>query len=187
MEGQLALSFISHDEGAPPILIPTDPPQQVTHRGLVWYLVDHEANQRRGSKRSVVWDIGNHYIAVSDPSKWAWRCQLCRGNMIIQLTNSSTAAAIRHLQKQHPNHPLLSDDVSSTVTSTEISTPEGLVQSTIKTTINVNKFRYHLLRWIVNKQTPFDEVEDEDFKEMLLSLSPTIDRNLVQSSQTIRN
>jgi hypothetical protein len=98
--------------------------------------------------------------------------------MIIQLTNSSTAAAIRHLQKQHPNHPLLSDDVSSTVTSTEISTPEGLVQSTIKTTINVNKFRYHLLRWIVNKQTPFDEVEDEDFKEMLLSLSPTIDRYL---------
>ena len=60
-------------------------------------------------------------------------------------------------------------------------------QLTIKATVNVDKFRYHLLRWIVNKQIPFDKVKDEDFREILLSLSVTIDRYLIQSSQTIRN
>jgi hypothetical protein len=40
-EDQLALSFVSQDEGPPTVISPDIPPQQNTHRGLVWYLVDH--------------------------------------------------------------------------------------------------------------------------------------------------
>jgi hypothetical protein len=189
MEGQLALAFVSQDEEPPTLIGPDIPPQQITHRGLVWYLVDHQANRGRGSKRSEVWAIGDQYIAISDPSKWAWRCRLCRGNNLIILTRTSTAAALRHVQMKHPGRESHNDneEAVSDIAVTERSEGSLGFQSSIKTTINVDKFRYHLLRWIVNKQVPFEEVEDEDFREMLLSLSPTVDRYLMQSAQTIRN
>ena len=192
MEGQLAFSFVPRDEELPTLIVPDVPPQQITHRGLVWYLVDHEANRGRGSKRSEVWDIGDQYIAISDPSKWAWRCQLCKGdNILIILTKTSTAAALRHVQMKHPGRETHADIEEASAMSDMVMTArtDGSLgfQSTIKATINVDKFRYHLLRWIVNKQIPFNEVEDEDFREMLLSLSVTINRYLMQSSQTIRN
>jgi hypothetical protein len=52
--------------------------------------------------------------------------------------------------------------------------------------VNVNRFRFHLLRWIMNEQLPFVTVKDEDFREMLLSLSISIERYLPHKS-TIRN
>lgn len=190
MEGQLALSFVSRDEEEPTYIGPAVPPQQITHRGLLWYLVDHQANRGKGSKRSEVWDIGDQYIAVNDPSRWAWRCQLCGdNNVLIILTKTSTAAALRHVQFKHPGRIVsaANDEATSDIAITERTDGSLGYQSSIKTTVNIDKFRYHLLRWIVNKQVPFDEVEDEDFRKMLLSLSPTVDRYLVQSSQTIRN
>jgi hypothetical protein len=59
--------------------------------------------------------------------------------------------------------------------------------STLLQSVNVNKFRDHLVRWLVRKQLSFAQVEDEDFRQMLLSLSQAINPYLVQSATTIRN
>jgi hypothetical protein len=43
---------------------------------------------------------------------------------------------------------------------------KGLVQR-----VNVNTFRYHLLRWMVNRYIAFIKVEDKDFRDILLLLN----------------
>jgi hypothetical protein len=57
----------------------------------------------------------------------------------------------------------------------------GLVHS-----VNIPRFRYHLLRWIVRRHISFTEVEDEDFQTILTELNTTIKPYLV-SRNTIRN
>jgi hypothetical protein len=42
----------------------------------------------------------------------------------------------------------------------------GLIHS-----VNISRFRYHLLRWIVNRHISLIEVEDEDFQKLLLTLN----------------
>jgi hypothetical protein len=46
-------------------------------------------------------------------------------------------------------------------------------------TLNVNKWRYHLMRWIVRKHLPFTITEDDDFEEMLMVLNQSISRYLL--------
>jgi hypothetical protein len=46
--------------------------------------------------------------------------------------------------------------------------------------VNVSRFRFHLLRWIINEQLPFNAVEDEDFRLMLLTLSASIGKYIPQ-------
>jgi hypothetical protein len=72
--------------------------------------------------------------------------------------------------------------VSNTTDGQELPVVPTLVQR-----VKVEDFRYHLLRWMVNRQVPFREIEDEDFRQMLLCLSQAIDPYLVQCGDTVRN
>jgi hypothetical protein len=192
MTSQLSLSFEPREEGIPTLFASNLPPQEITYRGCVWYLVEHEANRGKGSFRSEVWDHGDQYIALGDPEKVAWRCQHCKeGNSLISLPRKSTGSAVRHLNAKHPEVHINKGpgEGSSEIDRLSINTNEDRLvnQSTLKTVVNVKLFRYHLLRWIVKQQIAFDEVEDEDFQAMLLALSTSVEKYLVQSSQTIRN
>jgi hypothetical protein len=75
-----------------------------------------------------------------------------------------------------------SDLISNTADALELHVVTSLTQR-----VNVDDFGYYLLRWMVNRQVPLTEVEDEDFRRMLLCLSQTIDPYLVYSGDTIRN
>ena len=186
MASQLTLSYVSGDEAVPPEIVPEGPPQEITKEGRVWYAVAHAANRRKGSKVSKIWSLGDQYIALDNPELIAWRCQLCSNeDALIILPNKSTTSAMKHLQRKH-NHLLASTYEDSSDMATVTSDRSRGYRSLI-TTVNVDLFRYHLLRWIVKRQVPFDEVEDADFQAMLLSLSQAIEPYLVQSAQTIRN
>lgn len=82
---------------------------------------------------------------------------------------------------------LLNEDESSDLASNTTDGLELPVVSGLTQKVNVEAFRYHLLRWIVNKQVAFTEVEDEDFRQMLLCLSQAIEPYLVQCGDTVRN
>jgi hypothetical protein len=80
---------------------------------------------------------------------------------LIILHGKSISPAARHLRKKH--HIILheeeaSDVASNTTDGRELPVVSGLIQR-----VDVEAFRYHLLRWIVNRQVAFIEVEDKDF------------------------
>jgi hypothetical protein len=71
-----------------------------------------------------------------------------------------------HLRKKH-RKLLQEEDVTSEQEDQEVV--RGLVHS-----VNIPRFRYHLLRWIVRRHISFTEVEDEDFQALLTELNTII-------------
>jgi hypothetical protein len=59
---------------------------------------------------------------------------------------------------------------------------KGLVQS-----VNIDTFRYYLVRWIVKSHLPFDVVEDTSFQAMLELLNVSMKDYLVLTGDTIQN
>ena len=52
---------------------------------------------------------------------------------------------------------------------------------------NVETFRYRLTRWIVNRHISFVEVEDDDFRDLLKCLNPSVKDYLVKTGNSIRD
>ena len=57
----------------------------------------------------------------------------------------------------------------------------------IMTVTNVETFRYKLTRWMVNRHISFMEVEDEDFRDLVKCLNPSIKDYLVKTGNSIRD
>jgi hypothetical protein len=77
----------------------------------------------------------------------AGACQRYVGNKIIHLSSKSTYAAVRHLRtKYHFISPNDGDIEASDLASATIEDSEPTVMSTLLQSINVNRFRDHLVR-----------------------------------------
>src|SRR5271170_3621151 len=76
MMSQSQLSFASSNEIDPVILAPFEAPPDLNWKGQRWVRVDHLANQRKGAKKSQVWDLDDEYISLNSPDTHAWRCQI---------------------------------------------------------------------------------------------------------------
>jgi hypothetical protein len=130
------------------------------------------------------------YREAEDDNKRAWRCSICAGNSLITLTGVSTSAAVRHLRKKHKISLTQEDEITSQQSSdlaSSITEEYDLpVHRSLVHSVNVGKFRYHLLRWVVNSQLAFTAVEDEDFQAMLITLAPSISPYLI-TGDTVRN
>jgi hypothetical protein len=167
---------------------PVVPPTEITYNNRDWILIEHPVNRNRNTRRSKAWDHGDDYIAVDNPEQHAWRCRhrKCNpGTSLIVLHSKSISPAVRHLRKKHGiifNEDESSDPASTTTDGLELPLVSGLIQR-----VDVEAFRYHLLRWMVNRQIAFIEVEDEDFRQMLLCLSQAIEPYLVHCGDTVRN
>ena len=188
MASQSTLSSSSLAELSLAMQPPSFPPPEIQYRGREWIRTDHRENLKKGTPRSKVWAHGDDYIALDDVDQHAWRCRHCSdGNSLIILHGkpASTSPAARHLKKKHEillHEDEASDAASTTTDGRELPVVSGLIQR-----VDVEAFRYHLLRWIVTRQVAFIEVEDEDFRQMLLCLSQTIEPYLVQCGDTLRN
>ena len=185
MASQATLSSSSLTELNPPIDPPGFPPSEIRYRNREFIRIDHPVNRKKNTRQSRAWDHGDNYIAVDDPDQHAWRCRICAGgDSLIILHSKSISPAVRHLKKKHGI--LLEDEASDLASNTtdgrELPIASGLIQR-----VDVEAFRYHLLRWVVNREVAFIEVEDDDFRQMLLCLSQTIDPYLVKSRDTLRN
>jgi hypothetical protein len=94
---------------------------------------------------------------MNDPDSRAWRCRVCHlSNALINLDRGSTGTATRYLRLKHSIGTALINDSSSIVTDlTQDTVPIELIKplmlkNQLTQRIDINKFRYHLLRWIVN-------------------------------------
>ena len=65
MMSKSQLSFASSNEIDPVILAPFEAPPDLNWEGQRWVRVDHLANQRKGAKKSQVWDLGDKYISLN--------------------------------------------------------------------------------------------------------------------------
>jgi hypothetical protein len=190
MASQSTLSFSSQDELDITVRPPFIAPVEIAWKGRHWSRIDHAPNRKMGSKVSRIWELGDEYIALNDPNLHSWRCQLCSGNSLISLprNGTATAPALRHLRTKH--RILLEDDgdssgLNGSSITADDDTPSTVISSLV-TKVNIDRFRHHLLRWIVRRQLPFNIVEDEDFRKLLQALSPSIEPYLMHKS-TIRN
>ena len=69
----------------------------------------------------------------------------------------------------------------------EIPATKALQIRGLTIVINVDKFRYCLTRWMINRHVLFSEVENSDFQDMLKSINGLINKYLVWLGNTIRN
>jgi hypothetical protein len=188
MATQSTLSSSSLRELDNSLQLPVVPPAEITYNKRDWILIEHPVNRNRNTRRSKAWDYGDDYVAIDNPEQHAWRCrhQKCNpGTSLIILHNKSISPAVRHLRKKHGI--IFIEDESSDLASTTTDGLELPVVSGLIRRVDVEAFRYHLLRWMVKRQLAFIKVEDEDFQKMLLCLSQTIEPYLVQCGDTIRN
>ena len=156
----------------------SNPPTELSYQGRRYAFVDHAANRRRGSKQSGIWEFGHEYRDLNDSARRIWRCSLCLPNSIFSLSGNTTAPSVSHLRKKH--RKLLQQEEA-----TSEQEDQEIVRSLVHG-VNISRFRYHLLRWIVQRHISFTEVEDEDFQAILVELNSTIKPYLV-SRNTIRN
>src|ERR1700754_3758144 len=59
---------------------------------------------------------------------------------------------------------------------------KGLVQS-----VNLDHFRYYLVRWVVEKHIPFGVIEDDNFQLILKSINGTLKDHITRSGDTVRD
>ena len=165
----------------------------------VWRRTGHQANIRRGTQQSRIWEHGDEYVEDAQRSSQpSWICDYCDAVVSIK-ENLSSSNVVRHLKKSHQiilkrtrNDREEEDEAESLLsreTSREASvasTPQAGFRSLV-TAFNVETFRSLLLRWIVQRQVPFSAVEHTEFRDLLLYLQPSLERYFVRSHQSISN
>ena len=169
------------------------PPVSLVHKGQIFLLIDHAANRKNGSKQSKVWDHGCDYINQVDPSSHGWRCNICIPQTFIIIRANKTSDILRHLREVHRIDPNTQSVVAvkrSIEDIIEDKEDEIRLRSRSKTrqlvqTLDIHKWRCHLIRWIIKRHLPFDAVEDNDFRAMLMALNQSIESYLV-SGDTVR-
>ena len=166
------------------------PPTRAHSRNRYWQRVEHAANRRRGIDESVIWEHGTEYEACDGDRVHAWRCLYCSPTHLVLLKFDSTSNSLRHLRTKHGigskstrKRPRVEED-DEIAGEEEEAIPQ--VRG-IMTVTNVETFRYKLTRWMVNRHISFVEVEDEDFRDLVKCLNPSIKDYLVKTGNSIRD
>jgi hypothetical protein len=176
----------SHSRSPKPCdrLTPNDPQFERGPRGEQFLIVNHTANQRNGSEVSKIWFHGGERRRIDNGSNDRyWCCSHCKHKRYLNISEAgggATSHAVRHLK----NHHHLDIDVdeqairvrptslfSSVATAATATVATGLSQaaaSTVRTakalisTIDMIRFRYLLIRWIVMMNICLAVVEHDD-------------------------
>lgn len=161
-------------------------PDTLSWEGVEWIRVERTVNKRRGVIPSPIWQWGSDYINVTDPTHHAWRCGLCVKQYLISFKQPAISNTSRHLRTVH-NVDFKTSAPKRVIEEVEeggVDQPQvkGLVQ-----TINIDTFRFHLIRWIVERHIPFTVIEDVNFRLMLKSLNATASDHIDRTAQTVRN
>jgi hypothetical protein len=99
---------------------------------------------------------------------------------------NSTSNVLRHLRDSHRIivKRALSEEEDQ---EPQIKAPtKREAFSALVTRIDVERFRYLLIRWIVQRQVPFSAVEHSQFRDILIFLQPSIKPYLVNSYNSIK-
>jgi hypothetical protein len=152
--------------------------------GKVYLRVDHTANQRKGTNPSWIWNHGEElrYLVGSKAHK-NWRCTYCiPPKMTIIPVENTTFHAGEHLRKKHN----LYKPGSEPKPRRSIGQVAGAAYQSLISTIQADRFRYLLIRWIVCMHIALSVVEHSTFRDLILYISPALESLLVRSGKSIR-
>jgi BED zinc finger len=147
--------------------------------------IDHQPNRRSGSPRSKIWEHSFEYrlAGAIDCSKF-WRCRHCRKTLLIDV-NDTTKSVLRHLRVLHPQQLVRIGDISNSRSIPDSQKTNSI--SSLVFTLDIAKFRWLLIRWIVCMQIAFSCVESQEFQDLLSYISPSLGKYMVATGHTIKN
>ena len=206
MSNRIIPSVEPSSYGTPPPQTPQPPQlpfnrQDRTINGKLWICVPHATNIRRGSKISRIWEHGGEYRDSQDlDGASSWICDL--DNAIVSMKGrQGTSNASRHLLNKHgirvkrtaseisgdsdKEEDNESDTSQPRQPQPRQSQPRQQEFRSLVTTVDIERFRGLLVKWVVQCQVPFSAVTHEQFKAILLCLQPHIERYLLRSSTTM--
>lgn len=178
--------------------------EQRISSGKLWRQVPRQSNMYRNSRVSQAWEHGAEYLDINQPQcPPRWICDYCDAFITLNGDRVTTNAA-RHLRSKHQlvlkrrqseieeeDQHLINEDEDEALSqdSRQQSVASSLRSqsqfSTLVTSVQVERFRHLLIRWIIQGQIPFSCVENTQFRDLLLYLAPSLQRYLVRSHSTI--
>ena len=165
-------------------------------KGVVWRLID-TPSIRRKQDNSGIWSHGARYINIDrprDPPHFI--CHHC--NTVMKPSSSqSTSNYLRHLKRRHDiildrqetEEEEAENEEDSVVAQSQVTsrTVTSRTLSALVTSINIDRWRQLLLRYIIECQVPYSVVKQPQFRELLIYAQPSIQRYLVQSGNSIKS
>ena len=179
---------------APPIS--NDPAFESGKNGTRFLIVEHTANQRHGSKISDIWFHGGERRRCDDGSMDRyWRCGHCTTQKILKVPetgNGATSHPMRHLRNRHhidpsdesvvpPTQPSILSTVAKAAGSAAAKTAKALIS-----TLDIERFRYLLIRWIVAMNISLVCVEHPTWQQLMIHCHQGLAPYLVKSADTVR-
>jgi hypothetical protein len=171
--------------------------------GARYIVVDQSANRQNNSKISKIWQYGTEMRALdSNNLDKYWLCHQCLPTTQIYKINSpdgnsNTGAPIRHLKFVHKvNWKERGEDMDTSNSSTSSTIPSLFAHAATKAThvfqglvtkIQVDDFRWFLLKWIISMHIALVMIESESFRELIHAIAPALDQFMVSSATTTRN
>ena len=186
---------------------PNDPQYERGPLGERYIVVDHTANLIPGVKASEIWHHGRERRRTDNGSvDRYWRCGHCKGRKLFKVAehvSGATSYAVRHLRNKHNidvgadeaiplQPPSLFNSVATTATAAVTSSVAQAVRSAARTakslisTLDMRKFRYLLIRWIVLMNICLIVVEHDSWRERMIHVHAGLASYLVKSGNTIK-
>src|SRR5579871_5529360 len=160
--------------------------------GLDWKSIPgfQMARHSKLDKRSFVWKHGWEVEETSTGVKF-WLCKQChKENKIKKYNSSTTQNAIAHLKKDHQiKNEKLSTKTPRLLSGLRNQTPEEqqFINHAIDS-LDPQRFKVALMRWVVHDNIPFRKVESKHFREMMTLANDCLDEaGCLPGRSTIRN
>jgi hypothetical protein len=152
--------------------------------GKSYLTINRTANQRTGSKPSWIWDHGRELrlLASQNPQK-CWQCTYCGKIMPV---HSTTYHAGDHLSKNHQVSKPGSVPEERDAPGNIANQLTNMAYKALVTNVQIDRFRYLLVRWIVCMHVALSVIEHPTFRELMLYCCPAIEPFFVKTGTTIR-
>jgi hypothetical protein len=157
-------------------------PVSIHSHGRTWIRTDNVVKRATGQGVSKVWDFGQFYVATNESQDQGWLCGSCEMINLVPLgKDNQTTNPLRHLRTVHSI--LASESTRRKPLKQFERNEEGKQQHSVVQSLNIDRFRKLLLCFIVKNHLPLLTVDDEDFRALLITLNPMIERHLFKRSQ----
>jgi hypothetical protein len=158
--------------------------------GVEYRKIERQPSRNRNAQApSVGWQYGQPYAFLndSDAIARALRCHYCGD--IIKLHEQRASNMVGHMKSKHKKllagQGSVGESISFPSTPSQSSErPLGFKQ--LYFSPDIDKFRTMLIRWCVEDHIPFAKVDTEGFRQMMLSINPSI-KPFLYSQKTLRS
>jgi hypothetical protein len=148
----------------------------------IWLLVDRPGKVYRRGTESRIWLHGSSYCDIRQPEgPYHWICDYC-DRVVAVKSSGSTLNASRHLFDTHKISMKRNREEEDREEQEQSQEQEDrpIKIAALVAKLNVERFSGLLVKWVMQSQIPFSAIEDKGFRDILLSLQPSLNRYLIK-------